>query len=287
VSPHHATDARVDTSIGFADAARAVLAAREGDARRERAAAALAAAVEAAGPVEPEFGYRVTCEECAYARTFAASTARAIAEVDRLGCPRCGAHWHRPRERTEPEPLAPLVGPGRRVVLIACSDQKARGKGRLPAAELYVSPLFQKSLAYARTLVRDSDIRVLSALHGVVRLEERFAPYDWKLDQLSLREREQWGNLVAARLVGDFGRGLVEATVLAGTAYVDALRGGLAWWRADWQLVLPFGDAPGQRLCVGQRLRWLNQRNNRPHAVLARWLNRSPSATKARARSAA
>jgi hypothetical protein len=265
----------VGPSGGFAGVARAVLGAREGDERRARAAAALAAAVAAAGSIEPEHGYCVTCDECGYARTFAAWTVKAIDEVLRLGCPRCGARWDRPHKPREPAPKPPLVGTARTVVLIACSDQKAGGKARLPAAELYVSPLFQKSLAYARTLVHDRDIRVLSALHGTVRLEDRFAPYDWRLDQMSMREREQWGHLVAARLVGDFGRNLVEATVLAGIVYIDALRAGLSWWRADWRLVLPFGGVRGERLSVGQRLRWLNEHNNTPRALLARWLNRS------------
>jgi hypothetical protein len=278
------TAASADAAAGheLAAAARAVLASPLDEERRARAARARAAA----GTEEPHYGLQVTCDECGQARTFPAATEKAIADVMRLGCPTCGARWDLPHERPEPELPAPVLGPARTVVLVACSDAKSTRAGKHAAVDLYVSPLFRKSLDYARTLVGDRDIRILSALHGAVRLDARLAAYDWTLHQMSLREREQWGTHVVARLVGDFGRGPVEATVLAGVLYIEALHEGLFWSQADWKLLLPFGGKRGVRLSVGKRLRWLNQHNNTPHAALARWLNRSASSRVTQTRAA-
>jgi hypothetical protein len=264
---------------GLAGAVGRVLALPMDEGRRARAAAALAAAVAVSGPEEPRYGYEVTCDECGRTRIFNAWTTKQMAEVNHLGCPFCGARWDLPAPVREPPPRQPRVGPARIVVLVACSDEKAKTRGRLPAAALYKSPLFRRSLAYARSLVVDSDIRILSALHGAVRLDHRLAPYDWRLQQMSKRERERWGAMVTMHLVDDFGLGPVEATVLAGALYVDALYYGL--WednRDGWKLVLPFGEAAGERLSVGRRLRWLNEHTRTSDAGLSIWLNHARSA---------
>src|SRR6202042_1644958 len=52
----------------------------------------------------------------------------------------------------------------RPIVLISCSDTKVETHGRkIPAADLYSSPLFKKSLAYARAITTEERIRILSA----------------------------------------------------------------------------------------------------------------------------
>ena len=54
-------------------------------------------------------------------------------------------------------------------VFIGCV--KLKNKGRLKAVDKYKSPLFKKELAYARKLVNDSDIYILSAKYGISTLE--------------------------------------------------------------------------------------------------------------------
>lgn len=64
------------------------------------------------------------------------------------------------------------------LIVIPCSAQK--GFMTAPAAKLYTSPHFQYTLNGALQLV-DGDterVRILSALHGLVQLERRLAPYD-------------------------------------------------------------------------------------------------------------
>lgn len=50
-----------------------------------------------------------------------------------------------------------------------------------PAAELYTGSMFTLALAAARALVDDQHILVLSALHGLVALDEVLDPYDVKM----------------------------------------------------------------------------------------------------------
>ena len=75
------------------------------------------------------------------------------------------------------------------IVLISCVKQKL--PYRAPAAELYVSPLFRGSLCYARSLRPDA-IHVLSALYGLVGLNDDIEPYDLTLKKMPAAERKAW-----------------------------------------------------------------------------------------------
>ncbi|MBC7299820.1 DUF6884 domain-containing protein [Nocardia salmonicida] len=66
---------------------------------------------------------------------------------------------------------------------MACSKQKAPQP--LPAFELYQGPFTQLCLRAARTHVGDSHIRILSAAHGLLRLDEVVEPYDVRLTEAS------------------------------------------------------------------------------------------------------
>lgn len=148
-----------------------------------------------------------------------------------------------------------------RIVLVSCSGQKAeigRGRrklrpdkdGRVRAELLYTSPLFKASLAYARTLVDDSQIRILSALHGAIELDERIGDYNFTMKERSRRDREFWGAQVASRLDSAFA-GPLELVVLAGKDYVKAI--GPRDWEG-WSIRTPLG-----KMQIGERLHWLNE----------------------------
>lgn len=66
--------------------------------------------------------------------------------------------------------------PGDTLVVLGCSGAKADHAA--PAAELYQGSLFALALKAARALVPDEWIRVLSAKHGFVTLDQVIDPYD-------------------------------------------------------------------------------------------------------------
>jgi hypothetical protein len=83
-----------------------------------------------------------------------------------------------------------------RIGLIACS--KSKSDRQTAAGALYTSALFRKSLLAA---VDASDkVFVLSALHGVLPLNEQVEPYDVTLKTMGQRDRMAWGNAVAPQL---------------------------------------------------------------------------------------
>lgn len=140
--------------------------------------------------------------------------------------------------------------------LVACSSQKLDRPA--PARELYCSPLFRKSLAFAEA--RCSKVYVLSAALGLVDLDAVTAPYDRRLGGKS--EREAWGRRVATTLIGRHGRE-VEYLILAGQDYAGPLATALrthdgfredGWHGVARERILQ----PLLGLQVGERLRKLN-----------------------------
>lgn len=142
-----------------------------------------------------------------------------------------------------------------KVILIACASMKRTVAS--PASELYISPLFTKSLAYARSQTSDDLIFVMSALHGLVALPRIVAPYDRTMQQLSKKDRMWWG----IRLIDDLAERLVKRgeplsladtiVLLGGELYNGPARSALH--RRGWSY-----EEPLKALGVGQRLAWLN-----------------------------
>jgi hypothetical protein len=141
--------------------------------------------------------------------------------------------------------------------LVSCSAQKLDRPA--PARELYCSPLFRKSLAYAEA--RCSRVYVLSAALGLVELEAEIAPYDRRLGRK--KEREAWAHRVASALIDRHGRE-VEYLILAGNDYAGPLAAALRTYDGYRDEV--WGGVPRQRIIqpllglqVGERLRKLNE----------------------------
>jgi hypothetical protein len=82
------------------------------------------------------------------------------------------------------------------VALVSCAKTKA--KAPVPAAALYVSPLFRKSLQAALDHARR--VLILSAEHGIVELSTILAPYDTTLKHMPAVQRRVWGEHVGASL---------------------------------------------------------------------------------------
>ena len=81
----------------------------------------------------------------------------------------------------------------KRIVLLSCVSQKRSYKSK--AKDLYISQLFQKSLAYAQTLRPDA-IFILSAKYGLLELDEEIEPYNETLNNMPTNKVKLWAKHV-------------------------------------------------------------------------------------------
>ena len=135
---------------------------------------------------------------------------------------------------------------GARIVLIGCV--KTKRPTPAPAADLYISPLFDRRRAYAE----DSDAPwfILSAEYGLLAPGEVVSPYDTYLADMSGDYRRTWGDWCATRLAhlaGPLTGKTIE--IHAGATYVDSVRVQLEAWGA-------IVEAPLAGLAQGQQLAW-------------------------------
>ena len=126
-----------------------------------------------------------------------------------------------------------------------------KGPAAVAAQDLYVSTLFRLRRAYAETL--GSAWFILSAKHGLVRVDEVLGPYDVRVSNLSAADRRAWGERVFAQLqatVGPLPRRVFEFH--AGSHYVEAVKPHLEKVGAavEWPL---------QGLRLGEQLHWYKQ----------------------------
>ncbi len=132
------------------------------------------------------------------------------------------------------------------VVLIACCKRKLTRVA--PAELLYQGDLFRKSLTYARAL-RSDDIYVLSAKHGVIRLEKTIAPYEQTLNRMSAAARRTWASRVITQLAQVADLQADQFTLLASKRYREG--------------ILPHirhASIPMEGLRIGRQLQWLKQK---------------------------
>lgn len=139
--------------------------------------------------------------------------------------------------------------------ILGCGAQKLDHAA--PVAEIYTGSLFTASLKHARSWVKDEQIRVLSAKHGLLRLSDYIEPYNVCLDDLGERQRDQLGLTMRAQEF-DFDPRLDETArvvILAGADYAVLFR---KWFpeRAGFRGVI---REPLRGLGIGKRIAWLNQ----------------------------
>ena len=87
----------------------------------------------------------------------------------------------------------------KKIVLISCVKKKRDGRHK--AEDLYISPFFKKSMAYAKANKPDK-IFILSALHGLLPLGKRIDNYDLSLNNFKVNELRTW----ADRTIHQLGR---------------------------------------------------------------------------------
>ena len=103
------------------------------------------------------------------------------------------------------------------IYIISCGSKKR--DSICLAKDMYVGPLFKAALAYARARVPESNIFIISAKYGILRLNDVISPYNEKMgingsitiDKISFQANQL---------------GIVDQqiTVLAGSAYTSFLR---------------------------------------------------------------
>jgi len=129
------------------------------------------------------------------------------------------------------------------VSLVGCG--KAKRAHACKAEALYTGSLFTASLSHARAT---SDVVfVVSALHGLVELDEVLEPYDAKLEPA---QGYEWAQRVLASLNRTIGHWPRQITILAGATYAQPLR----------LVMLGKCLSPLDGLTLGARLRWLTLR---------------------------
>ena len=133
-----------------------------------------------------------------------------------------------------------------KIVLISCVSKKLNHKSK--AKDLYVSPLFQKNLQYAKSLNPDK-IFILSAKYGLLQLNEEVEPYDKTLNKMTSNEIKEWANSVIKRLqeVSDLYKD--EFVFLAGNNYRKFLITHLKNYKI-----------PMLGLSIGKQLKWLTEK---------------------------
>ena len=85
----------------------------------------------------------------------------------------------------------------KRIILISCVSKKREHKPK--AKYLYQSTLFKYALKYSQKLTPDK-IYILSALYGLVELDEEINPYNKTLNKMKKIEKQEWSNKVLNQL---------------------------------------------------------------------------------------
>lgn len=135
-----------------------------------------------------------------------------------------------------------------RVALVGCS--KAKGQRRAQALTLYTGRIFRAAVDLT-TATHDQTF-IVSALHGLVDLEQEVDPYDFTIARYSVEQRIAWGETVVAELSKATGAVPLRVTVLMGESYARWLRGPLAR-RDGWTVSYPLDGIAG----IAPRVQWL------------------------------
>ncbi len=143
------------------------------------------------------------------------------------------------------------------IILITCVSKKGDKKAK--AKDLYVSPLFKSSFAYANRQKHDK-IFILSALHCLLHPDKVIEPYNVTLSNvpkakrkeglivLTPSEKVEWGKKVLEQLSKQADLQNDTFIVLAGQEYIKPIKNGIA------NLINPL---EGKK--QGERVKFLNQ----------------------------
>lgn len=132
------------------------------------------------------------------------------------------------------------------IVFLSC----VKTKREIPcqAQELYVSDLFRKSLAYAKSL-NPSKIYILSAKYGLLELDDVIRPYEQTLVGANQITCKRWAVMVYKQMQAKGINFQEEAVFLCGTNY-----------RKYLTTKFPRASAPLKHLRIGEQLRFYSEK---------------------------
>ena len=107
------------------------------------------------------------------------------------------------------------------IALISCGKKKSLNATE--AQFLYTSPLFRKTLKYAETILRPDRIFILSAKHGLLKLDEVIEPYNETLKDKKREEQKIWANKIISQLKSECDIEKDKFIILAGHDYYQDL----------------------------------------------------------------
>jgi hypothetical protein len=99
-------------------------------------------------------------------------------------------------------PTAPADKTNARVVIVACGGTKAITEGTIEAGKMYTGGYHKACREAAKTL--GGTVFILSAFHGLVKLDEEIEPYNLKMGQPgsidagAVRAQAEWFRILHA-----------------------------------------------------------------------------------------
>lgn len=139
------------------------------------------------------------------------------------------------------------------IVIIPCGAAKLDHKA--PAVDLYVGSLFRAGLTYARSLVPDNHILILSALHGLVDLRAVIEPYDLRMGRPGCVSPQTVRGQATARGV----MSERDVIVCGGKDYVQCARAAIPHARST--LAAMILECP--RVSMGHMMAWYKKNKGR------------------------
>lgn len=133
----------------------------------------------------------------------------------------------------------------KKIILISCVSKKLPTVAK--AKDLYVSTLFRLNMQYALKLQPDT-IYILSAMHGLLSVDDLVEPYDLTLNTMSSRQVKAWADKVMGQISACADPKTDHFVFLAGDKYRKFLLPHLTSY-----------EVPMQGLTIGRQLQFLSE----------------------------
>ena len=130
------------------------------------------------------------------------------------------------------------------IALIGCV--KSKKKNICKAKDMYISPLFRKSLNYASKTC--SNIYILSAKYGLLSMDDIISPYNETLNQKTEHEKKIWAAKVHRQMQEKGISTEDKIMFLSGESYYKYLK-----------MIYKNSITPLAGLQMGKRLKWLKE----------------------------
>ncbi|MDL2232519.1 hypothetical protein LJC63_02925 [Ruminococcaceae bacterium OttesenSCG-928-L11] len=109
------------------------------------------------------------------------------------------------------------------VYLISCVKSKQKTLPSCRAEEMYISPLYRASLSYALSFAENKtkQVFILSALYGLLSLDETISCYEKTLGAMSASKKPHGGAMSAISLLSDL---ILKTPILFSSRVKNMLR---------------------------------------------------------------